>query len=85
MSGWYSYHRLWCCCQLTTLDLADDDGVASLSEALKQSTCQLTTLGLARNHITDAGVASLSEALKQSACQLNTANQIADAGFYYSE
>ena len=33
--------------QLTTLDLADnnitDDGVASLSEALKQSTCQLTT------------------------------------------
>ena len=42
-----------------------DDGVASLSEALKQSTCQLTTLHLlAGNQLTDDGVASLSEALK---------------------
>ena len=47
-----------------------DVGVASLSEALKQSTCQLTSLILAGNKITDVGVASLSEALKQSNCQL---------------
>ena len=31
------------------------DGVASLSEALKQSTCQLTTLHLCADQITDAG------------------------------
>ena len=49
-----------------------DDGVASLSEALKQSTCQLTILYLAGNQITDDGVVSLSEALKQSTCQLTT-------------
>ena len=61
-----------------------DDGVASLSEALKQSTCQLTTLHLRFNQITDVGVASLREALKQSTCQLTTldlcANQITDVG-----
>ena len=44
------------------------DGVASVSEALKQPTCQLTTLDLSGNQITDDGVASLSEALKQSSC-----------------
>ena len=47
--------------QLTTLDLADnnitDDGVASLSEALKQSTCQLTKLYIDGIQITDDGVA----------------------------
>ena len=47
--------------QLTTLDLADnnitDDGVASLSEALKQSTCQLTELYIDGIQITDDGVA----------------------------
>ena len=61
-----------------------DAGVASLSEALKQSTCQLTTLKLAFNQITKDGVASLREALKQSTCQLTTldlcANQIKDDG-----
>ena len=61
-----------------------DAGVASLSEALKQSTCQLTTLDLCANQITDDGVASLSEALKQSTCQLTTLyladNQITDDG-----
>ena len=61
-----------------------DAGVASLSEALKQSTCQLTTLDLAGNKITDDGVASLSEALKQSTCQLTTldlaGNKITDDG-----
>ena len=74
--------------KLLYLDLHDnqitDDGVASLSEALKQSTCQLTTLGLSGNQITDDGVASLSEALKQSTCQLTTlrlnGNQITDDG-----
>ena len=61
-----------------------DDGVASLSEALKQPTCQLTTLHLGGNEITDAGVASLSEALKQPNCQLTTldlaVNEITDDG-----
>ena len=61
-----------------------DAGVASLSEALKQSTCQLTTLDLAQNKITDAGLASLGEALEQSTCQLPTlhltGNQITDDG-----
>ena len=71
------HQRLFC-------NLGSDVGVASLSEALKQSTCQLTTLYLNRNQITDAGVASLSEALKQSTCQLTTlyldGNQVTDAG-----
>ena len=62
-----------------------DDGVASLSEALKEPTCQLTTLGLLGNQITDDAVASLSEALKQPTCQLTTldlaVNQITDDGF----
>ena len=74
--------------KLLHLELYDnqitDDGVASLSEALKQSTCQLTTLDLRSNQITDVGVASLSEALKQSTCQLTTlnleSNQITDVG-----
>ena len=74
--------------KLLYLDLSGnqitDAGVASLSEALKQSTCQLTTLDLAVNKITDDGVASLSEALKQSTCQLTTlglaVNQITDDG-----
>ena len=61
-----------------------DDGVASLSEALKEPTCQLTTLGLLGNQITDDAVASLSEALKQPTCQLTTLdlghNQITDDG-----
>ena len=61
-----------------------DAGVASLSDALKQSTCQLTTLDLDDNQITDDGVATLSEALKQSTCPLATLvlryNQITDAG-----
>ena len=61
-----------------------DAGVASLSEALKQSTCRLTTLDLTGNEITDDGVVSLSEALKQSTCQLTTldltGNEITDDG-----
>ena len=61
-----------------------DAGVASLSEALKQSTCQLTQLFLSDNQITDDGVASLSEALKQPTCQLTTldlvSNKITDDG-----
>ena len=61
-----------------------DAGVASLSEALKQSTCQLTILDLAGNQITDNGVASLSEVLKQSTCLLTTlglgCNEIKDDG-----
>ena len=74
--------------KLLDLDLSGnqitDAGVASLSEALKQSTCQLTTLYLIANQITDDGVASLSEALKQSTCQLTSlvlaVNQITDDG-----
>ena len=38
-------------------------GAASLSEALKQSICQVTRLHLGYNQTTDAGAASLSEAL----------------------
>ena len=60
-----------------------DAGVASLSEALKQSTCQLISLDLSYNQITGDGFASLSEALKQRNClttlQLG-GNQITDAG-----
>ena len=71
------HQRLFC-------NLGSDAGVASLSEALKQSTCQLTALYLYGNQITDAGVAILSEALKQSTCQLTTLdlsdNHITDAG-----
>ena len=74
--------------KLLYLDLAGnqitDDGVASLSEGLKQQTCQLTTLYLTVNQITDDGVASLSEVLKQPTCQLTTLYladiKITDAG-----
>ena len=48
-----------------------DPGVTCLSEALKQSTCKLTTLNFNSNEVTYAGVASLSEVLKQSTCQLS--------------
>ena len=57
-----------CICRLVSTSLFHQrlfcnlGSVASLSETLKQSTCQLTTLYLYNNQITDAGVASLSEA-----------------------
>ena len=44
-------------------NLVTDVGVASLSEALKQSTCRLTTLDLRENQITDPGVACLPKHL----------------------
>ena len=79
-----------CICRLVSTSLFHQrlfcnlGSVASLSETLKQSTCQLTTLYLYNNQITDAGVASLSEALKQSTCQLTELdlidNHITDAG-----
>ena len=47
-----------------------DAGASTLSKALKQSTCQLSSLDLSNNQISDAGAASLSEALKESTCQL---------------
>ena len=60
-----------------------DAGAASLSEALKQSNCQLTNLFLSNNQITDDGAASLSDALKQPSSQLKELNlfqnQITDA------
>ena len=40
-------------------DLVTDVGVASLSEALKQSTYRLTTLDLIQNQITDPGLVLL--------------------------
>ena len=79
-----------CICRLVSTSLFHQrlfcnlGSAASLSETLKQSTCQLTDLGLSINQITDAGVASLSEALKQSTCQLTTLdlsnNHITDVG-----
>ena len=65
-------------------NLVTDVGVASLSEALKQSTMPVINLYLCSNQITDAGVVSLSEALKQSTCQLTSLelanNKITDVG-----
>ena len=82
-----------CLCKLVgsklfTLDLVGNQitsaGVASLSKALKRSSCKVTKLRLNNNQITDAGVASLSKALKQPSCEVITLglsdNQITDAG-----
>ena len=62
-----------------------DDGAAILSKALKQPTCQLTTLRLRDNQITDAGggAASRGIVLKQPTFQLKVVdlgeNLITDA------
>ncbi|KAL9956646.1 hypothetical protein ACROYT_G038154 [Oculina patagonica] len=63
-----------------------DVGVASLSEALKSSTCKVTKLNMGYNQITVAGVASLCQALKSSTCQVTSldlsGNEISDDGVF---
>ena len=74
--------------KLSTLNLTGNRitsaGVASLSKALKRSSCKVIMLELRGNQITDAGVASLCEALKHPSCKVTTldlsVNQITDVG-----
>jgi len=74
--------------KLSTVDLRANQftsaGVASLSKALKQSSCKVTNLKLSSNQITDADVVSLCEALKHPSCKVTRVdlsdNQITDAG-----
>jgi len=74
--------------KLSTVDLGANQftsaSVASLSKALKQSSCKVTNLRLSSNQITDAGVVSLCEGLKHPSSKVTTldlsGNQITDVG-----